>query len=264
MTSTKKSDNARPFTRLCAHTLTSLHYGDANLVDDLLGKKTFTEVLLMQILGRPVRAVDVRIADAVLVVLMEHGLTPSSIATRLVYMSAPENLQGAVASGLLAVGSQFVGTMENCSRVLDHLMLAEDPFQEALAIAREHKEKRQAIPGFGHHLHKPVDPRAYKLLELGNAEPELRGQKIATLEMFSEAVDEVFERPITINATGAVAALLGELGVRTEVMRGFAVISRSAGLVAHITEEQASPSGRFIWETVEEAIPPVSRPREQT
>jgi citrate synthase len=262
MTSAKQSDRRPPTTRLCAHTLTSLHYGDANLVDDLLGKRTFTEVLLMQILGRPVRAVDVRIVDAVLIVLMEHGLTPSSIATRLVYMSAPENLQGAVASGLLAVGSQFVGTMENCSRLLDHLLLAPHPYQEALAIAREHKQNRKAIPGFGHHLHKPVDPRAYKLLELGKAEPELPGRHIAMLEQFSAAVDEVFGRPITINATGAVAALLGEVGVPTDVMRGFAVISRAAGLVSHINEERESPSGRFIWETVEEAIPAVSRANE--
>jgi citrate synthase len=68
-------------------------------------------------------------------------------------------------------------------------------------------------------------------------------------------VDEVAGRPITINATGAVAALLGEIGVPTAVMRGFAVISRAAGLVAHIVEEQQSPSGRFIWDTVEHAIP---------
>jgi len=78
------------------------------------------------------------------------------------------------------------------------------------------------------------------------------------LETLSQAVDEVAGRPITINATGAVAALLGEIGVPTNVKRGFAVISRAAGLVAHIVEEQNVPSGRFIWDTVEHAIPFVS------
>ncbi|MFX7879024.1 hypothetical protein ABTK13_22400, partial [Acinetobacter baumannii] len=72
----------KPVTRLCTHTLTSLHYRDADLVNDLMGKKTFTEVMLMQILGRTPRPVDMRIADVVLIVLMEHGLTPSAIATR--------------------------------------------------------------------------------------------------------------------------------------------------------------------------------------
>lgn len=248
-----------PVTRLCTHTLTSLHYRDANLVDDLMGQKTFTEVLLMQILGRNPRPVDLRIADVVLIVLMEHGLTPSAIATRLVYMSAPENLQGAVAAGLLAVGSSFVGTMENCSRLLDRILAAADPEAEALAVAREHQARRQAMPGFGHHLHKPVDPRAYKLLDLAKAEPDLPGRHLLALATLSRAVDQVAGKPITLNATGAVAALLGEIGVATEVMRGFAVISRAAGLVAHVVEEQSSPSGRFIWDTVEHAIPYVGQ-----
>ena len=247
--------SAPPVTRLCTHTLTSLHYRDANLVEDLMGQKTFTEVMLMQILGRTPRPVDLRITDVVLIVLMEHGLTPSAIATRLIYMSAPENLQGAVSAGLLAVGSSFVGTMENCARLLDRILAAADPDAEALEIARHYKGLKSPVPGFGHHLHKPVDPRAYKLLELGRAEPELAGDKLRALESLSKAVDSVASRPITLNATGAVAALLGEIGVPTNVMRGFAVISRAAGLVAHIVEEQNSPSGRFIWDTVEHAIP---------
>ena len=249
------TDKPSPTTSLCTHTLTSLHYRDADLVEDLMGKKTFTEVMLMQILGRTPRPVDLRITDVVLIVLMEHGLTPSAIATRLIYMSAPENLQGAVSAGLLAVGSSFVGTMENCSTLLDTIINAPDPTEEARQIARHYKAQRSAVPGFGHHLHKPVDPRAYKLLELGKAEADLKGDRIRALELLSGAVDEVAGRPITINATGAVAALLGEIGVPTKVMRGFAVISRAAGLVAHIVEEQSDPSGRFIWDTVEHAIP---------
>ena len=261
MTTTTASKT--PVTRLCTHTLTSLHYRDANLVEDLMGKKTFTEVMLMQILGRTPRGVDLRITDVVLIVLMEHGLTPSAIATRLIYMSAPENLQGAVSAGLLAVGSSFVGTMENCAGLLDRIAAAGDPDAEALAVARHYKGLKSPVPGFGHHLHKPVDPRAYKLLEMGRAEAELQGDKIRALETLSKAVDEVAGRPITINATGAVAALLGEIGVPTAVMRGFAVISRAAGLVAHIVEEQNSPSGRFIWDTVEHAIPFVAGDTEE-
>ncbi len=244
-----------PTTSLCTHTLTSLTYGDSNLVDDLMGKKTFTEVMLMQILGRTPRPVDLRITDVVLIVLMEHGLTPSAIAARLIYMSAPENLQGAVSAGLLAVGSSFVGTMENCSKLLDRILAAPDADAEAQAIAREYKSLKSPVPGFGHHLHKPVDPRAYKLLEMGKAEHELQGHRIRALETLSKAVDEAAGRAITLNATGAVAALLGEIEVPTNVMRGFAVISRAAGLVAHIVEEQNNPSGRFIWDTVEHAIP---------
>jgi citrate synthase len=248
----------RPVSELCSHTLTSLHYRQQNLVEDLLGKKSFTEVMLMQILNRPARPVDLRITDAVLIVLMEHGLTPSSIATRLVYMSAPENLQGAVSSGLMAVGSQFVGTMENCSRLLADIHGAGDPVAEARSIVARHKKDRSLLPGFGHHLHKPIDPRAYKLLDLARAEPDLSGSHIQALQILSDAVDEAAGRPITINATGAVAALLGEIGVSPEIMRGFAVVARAAGLVAHIAEEQQRPSGRFIWDLVDNAMTPHS------
>lgn len=237
-----------PETRLCAHHLTGMSYRDVDLVEDLIGKKTFTEVMIMQILGREARPVDMRIVDAVLVTLMEHGLTPSAIATRLIYMSAPENLQGAVASGLMAVGSQFVGTMENCSRLLDRIRQAADGRAEALAIAQEFRASRQPLPGFGHHLHKPDDPRSIKLLALAEAEPDLPGDSLKALRLLAAAIDETYGKHITINATGAVAALLSEIGVPTALMRGFAVISRAAGLVSHVAEEQQSPSGRFIWE----------------
>lgn len=248
-----------PETRLCAHHLTGMSYRDVDLVEDLIGKKTFTEVMVMQILGREARPVDLRIVDAVLVTLMEHGMTPSAIATRLIYMSAPENLQGAVASGLMAVGSQFVGTMENCARLLDRIRRAAKPQAEALEIAREFRAAKSALPGFGHHLHKPDDPRAIKLLALAQAEAELGGESIRALRLLADAVDETYGRHITINATGAVAALLSEIGVPTELMRGFAVISRAAGLVSHVAEEQQSPSGRYIWETIDHAIPYVGK-----
>ncbi|MGE8691017.1 MAG: citryl-CoA lyase [Achromobacter sp.] len=244
-----------PETRLCAHHLTGMSYRDVDLVEDLIGKKTFTEVMIMQILGREARPVDLRIVDAVLVTLMEHGMTPSAIATRLIYMSAPENLQGAVASGLMAVGSRFVGTMENCSRLLDRIRQAADGEAEALAIAREFRESRQALPGFGHHLHKPDDPRSIKLLALAEAEPDLPGDSLKALRLLASAIDATYGKHITINATGAVAALLSEIGVPTDLMRGFAVISRAAGLVSHVAEEQQSPSGRYIWETIDHAIP---------
>lgn len=255
MTASQRPQPAPPETRLCAHHLTGMSYRDVDLVEDLIGKKTFTEVMIMQILGRDARPVDMRIVDAVLVTLMEHGMTPSAIATRLIYMSAPENLQGAVASGLMAVGSQFVGTMENCSRLLDRIKQAADGRAEALAIAREFREQRRPLPGFGHHLHKPDDPRSIKLLALAEAEPELQGASIKALRLLAAAIDETYGKHITINATGAVAALLSEIGVPTDLMRGFAVISRAAGLVSHVAEEQQSPSGRYIWETIDHAIP---------
>lgn len=248
-----------PTTELCAHSLTGMSYRDKDLVNDLIGERTFTDVMFTQIMGRTPRAVDLRITDAVLITLMEHGLTPSAIATRLIYMSAPENLQGAVSAGILAVGSQFVGTMENCSQLLKKIVESNNPQQTATEIAQEHKSSKQHLPGFGHHLHKPDDPRSLKLIQLAQKETELSQEHVNALLLLSKAIDDVYGKHITINATGAVAALLGEIGVPTELMRGFAVISRAAGLVSHIAEEQRVPSGRYIWETIDESIPYVKK-----
>ncbi len=246
-----------PTTSLCRYTDTEIFYRDRNLVDDLLSSdRDFVTVMMQHILGRDVSPSQVRVMNAILIVMMEHGLTPSAIATRSIYMSAPENLQGAVAAGLLAVGSQFVGTIENNARVLSELVDMEPEAQaiRAAEIVREHRARKAHLPGFGHHLHKPDDPRALKLLEIGEQEAE-NPRHLRALRTLAAAVDEEFERHITINATGATAALLGDMGIPVDLMRGFAVISRAAGLVAHIAEEQRKPSGRFIWETIDKAMP---------
>lgn len=248
---------ARPTTALCRYTENEIFYRERNLVGDLMeGSGDFVALMMAHILGREIDPREVRVMNAILITMMEHGLTPSAIATRSVYMSAPENLQGAVAAGLLAVGSQFVGTIENNARLLARVTAA--PEAERLALARqivaEHRATRQRMPGFGHHLHHPDDPRAIKLLEIG-AREGFEGGHVGALRLLAQEVDAAAGRHITINATGATAALLGDMNIPVLLMRGFAVIGRAAGLVAHIAEEQTRPSGRFIWDLVDQAIP---------
>jgi len=246
----------KPETRLATHTNEELYYRDDALVTELMGQVTFTEMMFMHILGRKPSAGEVVILDAVLVTLMEHGLTPSAISTRLTYHSAPEALQAAVAAGLLNVGSQFVGTMENAAVLLSDLLADPDGFD---AAARREvatlRAAKQPLPGFGHHLHRPDDPRTAKLFEIALAQDGIKGTYIDAMKGLSSIVDDVLGKHLTINATGAVAAVLLELGVEPEIMRGFAVISRSAGLVAHIREEQTHPTARHIWDIVEETVP---------
>ena len=250
------SQHTTPFSKLCRHTPDAIHYGDANLVDDLIGKAGFIEVFMRQTFGRKPNAAELVIVDAVLVTLMEHGMTPSVIAARMVYSSSPENIQAGIAAGLLAVASRFVGTMEPAAELLHKIVLAgESGAQEAQRIAAEHRSDHQPVPGFGHHLHRPDDPRAAALLSLAR-EVGTFGRQCEALLVLASAVDTAAGRHITINATGAVAALLGDIGVPPALMRGFAVLSRTAGLIAHIAEEQRDPSGRFIWELVDHTLSP--------
>jgi citrate synthase len=228
-----------------------------SLTRELIGRLTFTEMIVFQILGRLPTPAQTRVVDACLVALMEHGLTPSALAARLVYSSATEAMQAAVAAGLLAVGSRFVGTTDGCGQLLERLLENGgdgDLEERARRIAREHQAARQPVPGFGHPLHKPDDPRAQRLLEIAEQE-KVAGAHVAAVRALSRAVDDAAGKHITLNVTGAIAALLGDCGVPREILRGFSIIARAAGLVGHIHEEQQKPAMRAIWETADQAIP---------
>ena len=245
-----------PTTELCEHTDNAIRYRDLDLVADILGKKSFIEVMTLQILDRALSPDQRDLIEAAMIAVMEHGLTPSVIAARSIYMSSPENLQAGVAAGLLGVASQFVGTMENCAELLAEIVAAPEAEREAKAaqVVDRHRDARRHVPGFGHHLHRPDDPRAARLLEL-QKEKGLDGPAAGALGLLARAVDQAYGRHLTINATGATAAIFCDLQIPVSVMRGFAIISRAAGLVAHLAEEQRNPAGRFIWELVDENIP---------
>jgi citrate synthase len=224
-----------------------------SLCHELMGKLGFTEMMYFQVLGRLPTPAQAAVVDACLLALMEHGLTPSVLAARLVYSSAPEALQAAVGAGLLAVGGRFVGTVEGCAALLER-MVAADPASEAAAIVEEHRATRKQLPGFGHHLHIPDDPRTAPLFALARAQG-VAGRNIAAIELLSVTLDRALGRHLTINATGAVAAALADAGVPATIMRGFALIARCAGLVGHLHEEQQRPAMVTIWEAAERAVP---------
>jgi citrate synthase len=242
-------------TGIATSTVDDVFIRGKSLCGELLGRLTFTEMMFFQILGRIPSPAETRIVDGCLVALMEHGLTPSALATRLVYSSAREAMQAAVAAGLMAVGSRFVGTTEECGRLLERLVAAGDAGleEEARRIAAEHRSAKTPVPGFGHPLHKPDDPRSIRLLALARAEG-VAGRHVAAVEALGRAVDEAWGRHVTLNATGAVAALLGDCGVPGEILRGFAIVARSAGLVGHVHEEQQKPAMRAIWEAADRAV----------
>jgi len=225
-----------------------------SLCQELIGKLTFTEMMFFQVLGRVPSPAETRVVDACLVTLLEHGMTPSALAARLVYSSSSEAVQPAIAAGLLAVGNRFVGTMEGCGKILERLVASPDVHVEARRVATEHRDSRAPLPGFGHPQHKPDDPRSIRLLSVAR-ETGVAGKHVRALEALGRAVDDVFGKHITINATGAVAALLGDCGVPQEILRGFAVVARCAGLVGHVHEEQTRPAMRAIWESAERAVP---------
>ncbi|HUQ04476.1 MAG TPA: citryl-CoA lyase [Kofleriaceae bacterium] len=244
----------RTTTALCHATADDVVLRGRSLPRELVGNATFTEMIYFLLTGRDATPAQRTILDACLVTLMEHGLTPSAVATRLTYGSAPEAMQGAVAAGLLGVGSVFVGASETCAQLLARITAAADGPAEARAIVAESKAAGTRLPGFGHPLHRPVDPRTVALFALARAQGAF-GAHCTALEQLSAAVDAGAGRAIPVNATGAIAALVLDAGLPAAILRGIALISRCAGLVAHIREEQESPAMRQLWEAADAAVP---------
>ena len=247
-------ETRRPQTNLCTYDEHSIHLRGVDLVDDMIGKMGFTEVFFRQFMNRAPSAAEVTVLDAILVTLMEHGLTPSAISARMIASSAPEALQAASAAGLLGVGSRFVGTIEDSALLLKELVDAPEGFEaRAEAVIARYRAERKAVPGFGHHLHRPDDPRSVRLLALAD-ELGLGGKYVTGIRDLSAILDRIAGKHLTINATGAIGALLCEIDVPPSIARGIAVVSRAAGLVAHIREEQEDPACRFIWDMAEHEL----------
>ncbi len=244
-----------PTTGIATHSSDDVVIRGRSLCRDLIGQVGFTDMICFQVLGRMPTPAQRAVVDACLVTLMEHGLTPSVLAGRLVYSSAPEAIQAAVAAGIMGVGSVFVGTVEGCAQLLDRIVAAGGEGEAAAAeIVARHRAERRPVPGFGHPHFRPDDPRTPRLLEVARREG-VAGAHVAALETLAHAVDAAAGRHLTVNATGAVAALLGDCGVPASIMRGFAIIARCAGLVGHIHEEQQRPAMQAIWHAAGAAVP---------
>ncbi len=244
-----------PKTRIATSDATSITIRGRDLVNELIGHHTYTEILYFLTVGRMPKAGETRVLDACLVTLMEHGLTPSAIVARMVADNVPEEPQAAMAAGLLTVGSVFVGTMEGCAKILSAgLAAGGDLDTYCREVVETHRKAKRALPGFGHPIHKPDDPRPPRLFTVAK-EAGFSGRHVDLLKRLGAELDRQAGRHLTINATGAIAALLLEIGLPAESLRGIAVVSRAGGLIGHLLEERETHSGRAFWETIDEGSP---------
>jgi citrate synthase len=238
-------------TRIATSDASSITIRGHDLVTELMGKRSFVEMLYFHVCQRFPTSSQARLLDACLVTVMEHGLTPSSLIARIAADSAPGQLQIAVASGLLAVGDVFVGTMEGCGALLEAGVKEENRAGYCQQVVSEHLRTGRKLPGFGHPFHKPDDPRTGRLIELARAE-KVDGRYIELLLGLGRALDAAGGRHQTINATGAIAALLLEIEIPVDIFRGIAMVARCAGLLGHVQEERREPTARKIWKLVED------------
>jgi len=225
-----------------------------DLVRELIGRVSLGDMAFLEVTGRLPNKRESRMFNAMLVTLVEHGIVPSTLATRLTYTGAPEALQAAVAAGLLGLGSVFVGSIEGAARMLGRAV--PDPKAKvslpavADRIVREHREAGRIVPGLGHPIHKPVDPRVPRLFAIARA-TGFSGPHIELMRLVGRRAAKAYGRPLPINATGAIGAISCEMRLPWEVCRGIGVMARAVGLVGHILEESRRPIAREVWHRVE-------------
>lgn len=226
-----------------------------DLCKDILGGMSLGDMAFLELTDRLPTPKESVVFNAIAVTLVEHGLTPSAIATRMTYAGAPEAMQAAVAAGLCGLGSVFVGSMETAARMLQEAL--PDPAKKAdlepLAheIVERFHSRKQAVPGIGHHFHKPVDPRAPRLFEIA-AENGFDGHYIKLMKRVAQEAEAVYGKSLPVNATGAIAAIACELKLPWRIVRGIGVMARAIGLVGHIREEMREPIAREIKTRAEE------------
>ena len=217
-----------------------------DLATELMGHATFTETCFLLVAGKQPTPGQTRLLDAVLVSLAEHGLTPTVLAARLTYTGAPESLQGSVASGLLGAGTVFLGVVEDTAVFLEGI----DSEAAAEAAVRAHVDAGLRVPGLGHPVHKVEDPRTPRMYAIAEECGQI-GANLRALRWVAAAQQSVTGRALPINGAGVAGAALADLGFSPRIVRGFALIARTAGLVAHLNEEMETPFGMPLFKEID-------------
>ena len=245
-----------PFTAISTADAASITVRGRDLCAELIGKIDFTDYFFLLVTGKDPTPDQRFFVNALLVAIAEHGLVPSVQAARMTYAAAPEAIQGAVAAGLLGSGSVVLGSSEVAGRFLHELVRASagrKPADVAIERIREMRKTKTPIPGFGHPQHSSGDPRANTLLRLAH-ERGLRGPYIGMLHTVAEVLPEALGRQLPINISGAIPAILLEIGFPLTALKGIAILARTAGLIAHLQEEAERPIGFIMSNAAAEAI----------
>lgn len=235
-----------------------------SLPDEILGQFNVGDFSFLQITSRLPTPEESRVYNAILVTLVEHGITPSALAARLTYAGAPEAMQAAVAAGISGLGSVFVGSTEGAAKLFSSVIpLGSEPPDDldglARSVAEDYLGNKRQLPGFGHPYHKPIDPRTPRLFKIAE-ETGFSGHYVELAKLIGDHANRISGKQLPCNATGAIGALSCELGFDSTVVRGFGVMARAIGLVGHILEEKEQPLALEVWRRTEEEATRHARP----
>lgn len=229
-----------------------------DLASELLGKTSFGELAFWLITKRRPSASELVMFEAVLTALADHGFTPTAIAARLTYTSAPDSLQGALAAGLLGGGSRFLGVTEDCAHFLAATLATVDTLPDsdagwdalATKVITARRAEGKFVPGLGHPVHKVQDPRTPVLFALARQHGTY-GSHLALFAALGRVAPTVLGKPLPLNGAGVCGAVLADLGLPMGILRGVALLARCAGILGHLVEEQTDPIGIDVYMNVD-------------
>jgi citrate synthase len=228
-----------------------------NLAGDLMGRVSFTEYFHLLLTGRESTEDQRFFLDLALVAIAEHGMMPTNVAARMTLAADPGSLQGAVAAGILGCGPVILGTSESCARLLEEAQArvagGEAPAAVAEDVARAIHAAAGKVPGFGHPVHRPLDPRAERMLELSDARG-VSGPHVRLARCLRDAVARIWGKPLTMNVAMPIAAVMLDVGFPSAAVKAIPILARTAGLLAHLAEEQRHPIGFQLASRAEEGV----------
>jgi citrate synthase len=219
-----------------------------DLTGDLMGRLTFTEYFHLLLTGREPSDEERFFFDLLLVSIAEHGMMPSNVSARMTLAADPDSLQGAVAAGILGAGSVVLGTSGLCAELLVQARSGRDPGE----LVGELRAAGKKVPGFGHPVHEPVDPRAQRILELAD-ERGVSGPHVQMARRLESEVAATFGKPLPMNVAMPIAAVLLDLGYPASTVKTLPILARTASLLAHLIEEREEPLGFRMAAAAEEA-----------
>ena len=246
-----KAGNA--ITSISTADASSLTVRGRDLCGDLMGRLSFTEYFHLLVTGREATETQRFFLDLLLVAIAEHGLVPTNQVARMTYAAEPAALQAAVAAGILGCGSVLLGTAELCGRFLIQARARIAGGADLDDLVAEIRDEGGKVPGFGHPLHKPVDPRAQRILALAE-EKGAAGPHVALARVAEAVVPQVWGRPLPMNVSMPIAAVLLDLDFPPAILKGIPILARTASLLAHLAEEDVRPIGFLMAAAAEEAI----------
>jgi citrate synthase len=249
-----KQDQA--YTAIATSDAESITVRGLDLCDELIGKIGFTDYFWLLVTGEKPSAAQRAMMDACLVAIAEHGLVPSVQVARMTLAAGPDAWQGAMAAGLLGMGSVVAGSSEIAALYIHEVLTeAADGDLEAAVIAslKSLKAERRKVPGLGHPQHSAGDPRADRLLAIAD-ELGVSGRYIETLRLLGRHAPGIMDRPLPINVSGAIPAAILDAGWPLGAIKAVPLLARTAGLSAHLLEESLRSIGFIMSHKADLAI----------